>query len=125
MQFRIDFECCVQFCICTVARCGDCEWRARGRSVHIAPLCYCRFKRSKSEDDDDDDSNISTEPSQPSQPSSCFPLSEVLLAAHHPHPDTPIIGSGRAKALGYRWLADITLRALFQRILYKWKRLNT
>ena len=64
------------------------------------------------EDDDDDDSNISTEPSRPSQPSSCFPLSEELLAVHHPHPDTPIIGSGRARPLGYRWLADITLRAL-------------
>ena len=76
------------------------------------------------EDDNDDDSNISTEQSQPSQPSSCFPVSEEVLAAHHPHPDTPIIGHGRAKALSYRWLADITLRALFQRILYKWKRLN-
>ena len=77
------------------------------------------------EDDDNDDLNISTEPSQPSQHSSCFPLSKEHLAGHHPHPDTPIIGSGRAKALGYRWLADITLRALFQRILHKWKRVNT
>ena len=73
----------------------------------------------------DDDSNVSTEPSQPSQHSSCSPLSEELLTEHHPHPDTPIIGRGRAKTLGYRWFADITLRALFQRFLYKWKRLNT
>ena len=76
-------------------------------------------------DDNNDDSNISTEPSQPSQRSSCLPLGEELLAGHHPHPDTPIISSGRAKALGYCWLADITLRALFQKILYKWKMLNT
>ena len=26
VQFRMDFECCVQFCICTVARCGNCGW---------------------------------------------------------------------------------------------------
>ena len=31
---------------------------------------------------------------------------------------------GRAKSLGYRWLADITLRASFERILYQCKRLN-
>ena len=74
---------------------------------------------------EDEDDSLPSSQASPTQSVACFPLSDEMLVGQHPHPNTPIIGASRTKEAGYRWLADITLRVLYQRILHKWQRTNT
>ena len=74
---------------------------------------------------EDADNSLPSSQASLTQSVACLPPSDEMLVGQHPHPDTLIIGASPAKEAGYRWLADITLRTLYQRILHKWQRTNT
>ena len=74
---------------------------------------------------DDNDSLLPSTQGSPSPAASNFPLSDELVAGHYPHPNTLIIGTARAKEARCCWLADITPIAVYQHMLYKWRRLHT